>query len=228
VQPHDLDQLLAALAGARDSAAAQTGRIPNGVRLVEPSARGDWYLCAVEETAFLCLDAQLAVETDARNVHRVAGCVLLVEHAESLIDAAELAVIGSLAGRIGAQLDEPGVQDALGDLTDAAAALAVWRDAPARAIASLPQLEVGIRLHDLLRAAWERFVESSDPLVARQDDLPGDAVDALRDLEQAAGRAGAHRSVAAELAEAITAIDAGADEIVARHLTPLGPDDAAV
>jgi hypothetical protein len=223
VQFHDVEQLAAALANARDSAAARTGRVPSGVRLVEPSADAHWYLCAVDD-AFLCLDEGLAVETDPRHVHTAAGCVLLVEHAETFLDPAELSVVVPLAERIDAQLGDPALRPSLRAVAGTAEALLVWREAPARAVASLPQLEVGVRLHDAFRAAWGVFVVASDPLVERQDELPAEAVDALRDIEQAGGRCGAVRSLAADLGEAISAVDAGADEIVARHLVPLSSE----
>ena len=211
--------LVADLEGAAHGAAAVAGRDPVGVRAVEPSAGERWYLCAFEGPAFLCLDRDHRPEATRRHALHAAGCALLVEHAESLLDAAELELTAGVAGRVGAALDGA-VADALAALEEDVATLSAWRAEPERAVASLPALEVAIRLHDVARADYERFVAVSEPLVAIQDTLPAEVVDGLRDLEQAAHRAGLARPLALAVSEAIAVIDAGTREILEHHLTP--------
>ena len=215
--------LVADLEGAALGAAAVAGRDPVGVRAVEPSAGERWYLCAFEGPAFLCLDRDHNPEARRRRAQHAAGCALLVEHAESLLYSAELELTVGVAGRVGAALDGA-VAEALGALEADVATLSAWRAEPERAVASLPALEAAIRLHDLARAGYERFVEVSEPLVAIQDTLPAEVVDGLRDLEHAAHRAGLVRPLALAVSEAIAVIDAGTREILEHHLTPLEAD----
>lgn len=218
--------LVADLEGAAHSAAAVAGRDPVGVRAVEPSAGERWYLCAFEGPAFLCLDRDRNPEALRRLVQHAAGCALLVEHAESLVDSAELDVIAGIAGRVGAAI-EGTVAEALEGLEVDVVTLSAWRAEPERAVASLPALETAIRLHDIARAGYERFVEVSEPLVSIQDTLPAEVVDGLRDLEQAAHRAGLVRPLALTVSEAIAVIDAGTREILEHHLTPLDAEPSA-
>lgn len=217
-----LETLATRLADAQAAATRVAGRAPAGLRPVEPADGHRWYLCAFDGPAFLCLDERLVPETERGQVHRAASCALLVEHAESLVDGPELAMLATLAGRTGCLLDGSELPDTLQALAVAADALRGWRDAPERVVASVADLDVGVGLHNTLRAAYERYLERSEPLVAAQDRLGGDVVEALRELELTAGRLAVGGPLAAALAEAIGAIDAGADEIAAQHVTPLG------
>ena len=216
-----LETLVDMLGRARDAAAVVTGRMPQGVRAVELAEGRNWYLCAFDESGFLCLGADLDAERIAGRVREVATCVLLVEHTESIVDPTELELVASISARLAGLLDEPAVVDALAAIGQGSIELAAWRSAPERALASLPQLDRCVQRHDRVRAAFGRFVESTDPMVERQGELPGELVRALCDLEQAAAQAGLDRSLAAVAAEAMPAIDAGAEEILARHLTRL-------
>ncbi len=216
-----MTDLVTELEGAALGAAAVVGREPIGVRAVEPSAGERWYLCAFEGPGFLCLDRDHNPENTRRHARHAAGCALLVEHAESLLDPAELDLTAGVAGRVGAVLDDDEVVEALGALEADVASLSAWRSQPERAIASLPALETAIALHDTARAGFERFIEASEPLVAIQDELPAEVVDGLRDLEEAADRAGLARPLALAVSEAIAVIDAGTQEILDLHLTPL-------
>ena len=54
--------------------------------------------------------------------------------------------------------------------------------------------------------------------------MPEEVVDGLRDLEEAADRAGLARPLALAVSEAIAVIDAGTQEILDLHLTPLDGD----
>jgi hypothetical protein len=216
-----IEELVEVLGRARDAAGSLAGRTPRGVRAVDLAEGRRWYLCAFDGSGFLCLGQDLAAERTAGRVREVASCVLLIEHAESLVDPVELELLASLSARLVGILDEPGAIDALVAMGQGSIDLATWRNAPERAVASLPELDRGVERHDRLRSAFERFVESTEPLVERQDDLTDEVIAALRDVEQAAARAGLDRPLAASAAEAMPAIDAGADEIVAHHVTRL-------
>ena len=217
----ELAQLAADLTAAQAAAGEITGAVPIGVRAVAAAPARRDYLCAYPDAAFLCLDDALRPARSAGDVQEVAACVLLVEHGEGWVDATELSMFATLVARVARLTDDPNLVATLGDLQHAAADLHDWREADERAVASLAGLEDGVVRHDRLRVSYERFIADSEPLVAVQDTLPGELLEALRELELAAGRAGALRPLSGLLAEAIGAIDAGAREIVAGHLTPL-------
>jgi hypothetical protein len=82
-------------------------------------------------------------------------------------------------------------------------------------VASLPDLDRAVALHERLVGAYARFVRASEPLVAAQDTLSSALIDALRELEAAAGRAGAGERLAERLAAALPECREGADEMVA-------------
>lgn len=221
-----LETLVAALAEARARAESVGGRPVVGVRAVEPAGGRRWYLCALEAAGVVCLDAGFEVEHDARRLHQAVMCALLVEHAESLLQDGELDVLASAASALAEHVEAAEPRQALAAVRDGVRELAGWRRAPERAVASLPQLEVAIRLHDAVHRQYERYVEATEPLVAIQDRLADELVSALRDLEEAAGRAGILRPLAGVLAEAMAGLDAGADEIVAKAVPTSGGDAA--
>ena len=208
------------LRAAQSEAARIVGAPARGTRVVDLAPGARWYLCAFEGPAFVCLTADRQPESDPHSVHQVAACALLVEHAESLVDGGELEVLAAVARRLVGQLDGE-ADGVLGAIDEGALALGAWSAAPARAIASLPALDTAVRLHDALRAAYERFVELTEPLVARQSELPGELVTSLQELDEAAGRSGAAQSLGAAIAEAMDPVSAGADEIVAAHVPRL-------
>ncbi len=218
-----LTELVEELSRARDVAAGLFADPVAGVRALEPAPGRRWYLCASEASGFVCLDRMLEPERDRRRVREAVTCALLVEHAESLLDAAELELVSTLAirvrGLVDARLGEP-----LGELAEASGALAAWRAEPQRVVASVPHLDQAVSRHERLRRAYQAYLEASEPLVAAQDRLDGDAVAALRDLEEAAGRAGLTGPLGAQIGEAMPAIDAGVREILDAHLTPLRDD----
>ncbi len=216
-----LDQLVAALADARERAQEVAGAAAVGVRAVEPARDRRWYLCAFEGPRFVCLDAELMVERDARRVHQAAACALLVEHAEGLIEQGELDLLAAAAAALAIHVEAAELADALSSLQAAARDLAAWRASPARAVASLAELEAGIRLHDDARRQYERYLEGTEPLVAIQDRLADELVAALRDLEEAAGRAGIASPLSSTIAEAMPALDTAAAQIIDAHVTPL-------
>lgn len=219
-----LQALVAALLDAKTRAEAVAGAPVAGVRAVEPAHGQRWYLCAFDGPRVLCLDAQLEVERSGPRCRRAAACALLVEHAEGLIEQGELDVLAAASATLAGMVETPELGSALTGLREAALALAVWRAAPARAIASLSGVEVGIRLHDEARRNYDRYVEGTEPLVTMQDRLGDELIAALRDLDESAGRAGITQPLASLLAEAMDVLDAGADEMVAIHITPLDQD----
>jgi hypothetical protein len=216
-----LEELVRHLAAARDAAQAVAGRAPIGLRAVETGG-GRWYLCAFEGPAFLCLDAELRVEASERRAREVACAGLLYERLEQLVDPGRLRELAAAAGRAIARGGERGdVGESLVGLAQAALDLAAWREAPERALASVLELDVGSRLHERVRAAYGRFVAATDPLAAAQDTLPPERVEALRGVEEAAGRAGLGDSLARRLGATIEDCDEGAVQVVAAHLTRL-------
>jgi hypothetical protein len=219
-----LRDLVEALGAARDAAAAVAGRPALGVRAVEPARGRRSYLCAFEGPAFLCLDDRLAAERDARRVREAASASLIWEHVESLVDAELLrdlaAAIGRLLARGG---DPPEVAASLEVVAARALELARWRDDPARAVASVPDLDAAIALQERLVGAYRRFLRASEPLVAVQDRLDAGLVDALREVEERAGPAGASERLADRLAAAMPETEDGAGQVVRAHVTRLTP-----
>lgn len=217
------ERLLTDLEAARGRAEVVAGRAPLGLRAVEPALGRRGYLCAFDGPAFLCLTAELEAETAERRAREVAVAGLLFELAEELVDAEALRDLARAGGRLLALGADGDLADALGATAERALALAAWREAPERALASLPALEAAGRLHDGVRESYSRFITASDPLVALQDRLPAERVEALRAMEEAAGRAGLGEQLTPRLGGAVPSCDAGADEILAAHLTRLAP-----
>jgi len=218
-----LQALVDDLGAARDAAAGLAGRPPLGLRAVEVAEGRRAYLCAFEGPAFLCLAADLRTERRARAVREVAAASLLWEQAEGLVDAERLQDLARAVGRLLALgSGRAAVEEALGAVAHRALELAAWREAPERAVASLPELDAGVERQERLLLGYTRFVAASEPLVAVQERLPAELVDALRAVEEAAGRAGAAERLAELLAAALPACDEGAGEMVAAHLTRLG------
>jgi hypothetical protein len=224
-----VEALLAGLEAAAGAAAARAGRAPAGVRAVEPGPRPGgprWYLCAFEGPAFLCLAGDLVPEPDPGRVREVVMAGLVWEHAEEMVEAGALHVLAGvaegLAGGGDPHLAGAGAVPHLAELTIAARAFAGWREAPERALASLPQLDAAAAHHERVRRAYGGFVAATDPLVAVQDGLPGDLVQMLRALEEAAGAAGVGEALAPRIAAVIAALEEQVDEVLATHLRPFG------
>ncbi|MEQ8832933.1 MAG: hypothetical protein RIB67_00650 [Miltoncostaeaceae bacterium] len=218
------EELLADLQRAYHAAAARADREPVGVRAVEwaPSERG--YLCAFEDGRFLCLDTDLAPAASAARAREIAGTGLLWEHLEERVDPERLEGVATAIARLLASAPEH--REVAAGLERVAARvieLLEWRVRPERALASLVDLDEGTALHDRLHAAYGNYLRLSEPLVERQDELPGDLVAALRDVEQAAGWAGLLERLADAMARAMTPAAEGADQVVDAHLTPLAP-----
>jgi hypothetical protein len=220
-----LRALVQRLGAARDAAAALAGQAPVGVRAVEPAYGRRNYLCAFEGPAFLCLDDRLAAERDPHRVRQAASASLLWEQVEALVDAGSLR---DLAGAIGRLLalggDPPEVAASLEVVAARALDLARWRDDPARAVASVPEIDRATALQARLAGAYQRFLRASEPLVEVQDRLDAGLVEALRDVEQRAAPAGAAERLADRLAAAMPESEDGADQVVNAHLTRLAEE----
>ncbi len=165
------------------------------MRAVEPAHGRRSYLCAFEGPAFVCLDDRLAAERDARRVREAASASLLWEQVEALVDADALRDLAAAVGRLLARGgDPPEVAASLEVVAARALDLARWRDDPARAVASVPDLDTVTALQERLVGAYRRFLRASEPLVEVQDRLDAGLVDALRDVEERARAGGGRRA----------------------------------
>jgi hypothetical protein len=208
--------LVERLGAARDAAAAAAGETPLGVRAVEAVAGRRAYVAAFPGPAFLCLDERLAPEADPRRAHQTASASLLWEHVEAIVDAGALRDLAAAIGRLLALGGDPAdVTGPLETVATRALELAAWREDPLRAVASVPDIDAGAALQDRLCGAYARFMRASDPLVAVQDTLPDALIAALRDVEEAAARAGAADRLSDRLAAAMPECEEGAGQMVA-------------
>jgi hypothetical protein len=215
------EELAADLASAQRAAEVVANRESLGLRAVETGA-GRWYLCAFEGPEFLCLTGALAPEPSERRVRDAAAASLLQERLEQLVDPGALRALAEAVGRALARGEEDrAVAEALGRVAQSALDLAAWREAPERALASVPDLDRATRLHEAVRAAYGAFARASEPLVERQDSLAADRIAALRGVEEAAGAAGVGESLARRLGAAMDDCHEAAGAVVAAHITRL-------
>lgn len=215
-----IEEIAEELAAAHAAAEAIGGRVPLGLRAVEPG-QGRWYLCAFDGPAFLCLTADLVPETSARRIRDVAAAGLLGERREQYVDPDHLRALAAAASRVVARADEDAVTiDTLVTLAHEALDLAQWADAPERVVVALVDLDEASRRHERVRSLYARFVSATDSLVPVQDTLDPARKAALRALEEAAGEAGIGESLARRLGAAMEDCDAAAAEVVVAHLTP--------
>lgn len=222
VPPDAGDALLQDLRAAYAAGHAVARREPLGVRAVEwaPGERG--YLAAFEDGGFLCLDAGLRPVSDARRIREIAGTGLLWEHLEEALDPERLDGVAAAIGRLLAAGGDPReVAEPLERVAARVIELIEWRVRPERALASLVDLDEVTALHDRAHAAYGNYLRATEPLVERQDDLPGELIAALRDVEQAAGWAGLLERLAEAMARAMAPAAEGADQVVAAHITPV-------
>jgi hypothetical protein len=212
---------VSSLEAARDAATELAGRPPLGLRAVEPAAGRRSYLCAFDGPAFLCLAGDLAAERDLRRARESASASLLWEHLETMVDADALrdrvAAIGRVLALGGAP---PEGARALARGAARALELAVWREAPVRALASVPGLDEASALQERLVGAYRIFVRASEPLAQVQQTLPAGLVVALRGVEESAARAGAAQRLAARQSAAMPACEEGAAPGVGAPPTP--------
>lgn len=220
----ELERLIGGLGRARDAARALTGGAPLGVRAVEAAPGRRNYLVAFEGPAFLCLAEDGRAEDDRRRAHEAASAGLLWEQVETLVDAAALRALAAAVGRLLALGEDPeGILPILETVAARALEVAAWREAPMRALASVPDLDRAVALHGRLSGAWARFVRASEPLAADQDRLSAELLEGLQALERAAAEAGAAERLADRLAAALPGCEELADEMLAAHLTRLRP-----
>lgn len=215
-------RLLDDLVRAVEAAERVAGRAPVGVRAVEPAVGRRLYLCAFEGPGFLCLDAGVRPARHAPTVREAATASLLWEHLEGLVDPEALRGLVSAIGRllaIGAE--PPAVTAHLGRVAQHALELAAWRDAPERVLASLPAVDHAVALQERVLEWYGRYLVASEPLVAGQESLSDELVQALRALEERAARAGAGERLADRLAAAMPECDESAGQVVEAHLTRL-------
>jgi hypothetical protein len=216
------EALLGQLTAARSAAEQFTGIAPLGIRAVEIATGERAYLCAYDGPAFLCLGAELRPENSARRVEQVATASLVWEQLEAMLDADRLRDLAAAAARVLAIAREPvAMTDAVQSVAETVLVLAEWRDEPQRALASLPEIDIVSGRHERVFRAYERFVASTEGLVAAQDSLDPDLVAALRGFEEAAGRASVGERLAPRLGPVIEACHGASEEITSSHLVPL-------
>jgi hypothetical protein len=217
-----LEGLVERLEHARGAAQRAAGRTPLGLREVEFAPGTRHYLCAFEGPAFICLADAGSPVTDVHVVHRVATVGLVWEQLEADVDPSRLGDVAAAAARVLAATDAP-VQmvEAVAETAEHAVAISAWRESPLRAVASLAQVDVLFALQERGHRAYSRFIQGSEPLVARQDELSQDLVAALGGFERASIAAGLGARLADRLGAVVSSCDQAAGEIVAAHLTPL-------
>jgi hypothetical protein len=217
-----LEGLVERLEQARGAAERTAGRAPLGLREVEFAPGVRHYLCAFEGPAFLCLADRGRPVLDAHIVHRVATVGLVWEQLEADVDPSRLGDVATAAARVLAATDSPGTMvEAVAETAEHARVISAWRESPLRAVASLVQVDVLFALQERGHRAYTRFVRGSEPLVARQDELSADLVDALGAFERASIAAGLGARLADRLGGVVGSCDQAAAEIVAAHVTPL-------
>lgn len=217
-----VEDLVARLGAAQAAAADVAGAPPLGLRAVELQAGAAHFVCAFDGPAFLVLDPSMRPVTSRHAVQRHFAASLLWEQLEGLVDAGHLRALAAAGGRLLAVGLEPeAAAEAVQDAVQAALRVAVWREGPLRAVASMTQVDVLSTLQERLHAAYVRFVAATEPLVERQDLLGEELVMALRAFEEAAGVAGAGERLADRVGLMLPACDEGAAEMAAAHLTPV-------
>lgn len=218
----DAHALAARMADARDAAEALAGRPMIGLRAVAPGTGGLAWLVAFDGPAFLCLDEALRPAEALARVRDVAQASLAAEVVEEMVDADALRALAPAAAALDAWRAEiPAAAEALGRAAAHASALAGWRDAPERVVASLVEIDAAVTMQERAHAAYATFVGVTEPLVERQDQLDAGLLNALAAVEQAAGAAGLGGSLAKMMGQGMGGIAEAADEMAASHLTPL-------
>jgi hypothetical protein len=216
-----LEELVERLERARQAAERIVGARALGLREVElaPGARN--YLCAFEGPAFVCVTATGTPVDDAHVVHRVATVSLVWEQLEADVDPSRLDDVAAAAARVLAATDAVMMTEVVAETAEHAMAIRAWRESPLRAVASLVQVDVLFALQERGHRAYVRFVQATEPLVARQHELPEELVAALGGFERTAIDAGLGARLADRLGEVIGLCDQAAAEVVAAHATPL-------
>lgn len=210
------------MTAARDVAQHLAGRPMAGLRAVRPGTGGVAWMVAFGGPAFLCLDESLQPVDDLARVRDVAQALLAAEVVDEMVDAAALRAVRAQVDAL-ARFDHdiPTAVEALRRAADAAEDLAEWRDDPARIVASLVEIDAATAMQGRAHAAYATFAAVTEPLVARQHELPPDLLESLVAVEQAAADAGLGTSLGGMLGEGMPGIVEAADEMAAAHVTPL-------
>lgn len=207
---------------ARDAAEALAGRPMMGLRAVAPGTGGLTWLVAFDGPVFLCLDDHLRPVESLARVRDVAQASLAAEVVEEMLDADALRALVPATEALDAwRGDMPAAVDALHRAATHAGALAAWRDAPERVVASLVEIDAAVAMQERAHAAYATFVGVTEPLVERQDELDTGLIAALTAVEQAADAAGLGGSLGKMMGQGMGGIADAADEMAAGHLTPL-------
>lgn len=218
----DAQALASRMAQARDAAEALAGRPMMGLRAVAPGTGGMFWLVAFAGPEFLCLDDHLRAVRARARLRDVAQASLAAEVVEEMVDADALRALLPATQALDAwRGDMPSAVQALDRAAAHALALAAWRDAPERVVASLVQLDAAVAMQERAHAAYATFVGVTEPLVERQDQLDARLLAALTAVEQAAGAAGLGGSLGKMMGQGMGGIAEAADEMAGSHLTPL-------
>jgi hypothetical protein len=218
----DVSRLEDDMRRAAGAAEAVAGRPMLGLRPVRPGTGGLSWLVAFTGPAFLCMDEALRPEQSLARVRDVAQANLASEVVDEIVDADALRALRPHVDVLaGVSPDLPAAVDALRRCADAAEALAHWRDAPERIVASLVDLDEAVLIQARAHAAYATFSSVTEPLVQRQAELPAVLISALVAVEQAASEAGVGASLGGMLGEGMGGIVDAADEMARGHLTPL-------
>ena len=198
----------------------------SGVRAVEPAAGRRAYVAAFEGPAFLCLDgATCAPEADERRARETASASLLWEHVEALVDPDALRDLAPAIGRLLALGGDPPEVDRPARDRRRAGARAGGVAGATRCGPS-PRCRTwtpGAALQERLVGAYARFMRASRAARRRAGHAArAELVEALRDVEEAAARAGAAERLADRLAAAVPECEEGAEQMLAAA-GPAGP-----
>lgn len=218
----DLPALERDITAAGEAAQAVAGRAMEGLRPVHPGTGDRAWMVAFPGPAFLCLRSDLVAEASLMRVRDVAQALVVAELVEEVVDADALRDLAPQVQVLARWRHEvPAAVEALERAVAAAEQLAGWRDAPARIVASLVEVDAAAALQERAHAAYATFAGVTEPLVARQGELDRGMLAALVAVEQAAADAGLGMSLAGMLGEAAPRVAEAADEMAALHVTPL-------
>jgi hypothetical protein len=218
----DIGRLGDAMRDAAAAADAAAGRPMLGLRAVRPGTGGLSWLVAFPGPAFLCMDESLRPESSLSRMRDVAQANLACEVVDEMVDAGALRALrphGEVLAGVAPHLSA--AVDALRRSSDACEALAEWRDAPERIVASLVALDEAVSIQARAHAAYATFASVTEPLVQRQAELAPEVLSALVAVERAAEDAGVGVSLGGALGEGMGGIVEAADEMARGHLTPL-------
>lgn len=220
--PLDVQALQDDMGAARGAAEALAGRPMAGLRAVRPGTGGRAWMVAFDGPEFLCMNQSLAPVADIARVRDVAQALLASELVDEMVDAPALRALRPHVDVLARfEGDLPAAVQALRRAADACDELAAWRDQPERIVASLVDIDAAVLIQARAHSAYATFSAVTEPLVARQQELPADLLAALVAVEQGASDAGLGMALGKVLGEGMPGIVEAADEMAAAHITPL-------